>query len=71
MSTNDTNDAQDGTAMLQSPEREVERSVTTDLDVLRQDAAIAVSINPMTAEIVDAGVTEQGELRIDVRGEKL
>ena len=58
---------QDGTAI----NREIERSVTTDLEAVRQDAALAVSINPMTAEVVDAGVTEAGELRLDVRGEQL
>ena len=63
--TEDT--AQDGTAI----NREIERSVTTDLEAVRQDAALAVSINPMTAEVVDAGVTEAGELRLDVRGEQL
>jgi len=49
----------------------VEREVTTDLEAVRQDAAIAVSINPMTAEVIDAGVTDTGELRLDVRGEQL
>lgn len=49
----------------------VERSVTTTLDVLRQDAALAANLNPMKSDVVDAAVTENGELELILKGESL
>lgn len=51
--------------------REVMRSVTTNLAPVRQDAALAVNMNPYESEIVDAGVTDDGELKLYLEGEEL
>ena len=47
------------------------RSVTTSLDAVRQDAAIAVNMNPHETDVVDAGVTDEGELKLYLEGEEL
>ena len=45
------------------------RSVTTPLDDIAHDAARAA--DPATATVVDAGVTDAGELELTLAGERL
>jgi len=47
------------------------RSVTTSLDDIAHDAALAVSLDPATATVVGAGVTDSGELELTLEGERL
>jgi hypothetical protein len=47
------------------------RSVTTPLDDITADAARAASLDPATATVVDAGVTDGGELELLIEGEEL
>lgn len=58
-------------AELDRPPREVMRSVETSLDAVRQDAALAANMNPYETEVVDAGVTDQGDLKLYLEGEEL
>jgi len=51
--------------------REVSRKVTTALDDIAHDAALAVSLDPVTATVVDAAVTDGGELELTLEGERL
>ena len=62
MSTTDDHD-EDGA--------EVSRSVTTPLADIAQDAALAANMDPHASAVVDAGVTDDGELRLVVEGEQL
>ena len=57
--------------MSEQSKREVMRSVTTSLDAVRQDAAIAVNMNPHESDVVGAGVTDDGELKLYLEGEEL
>ena len=47
------------------------RSVTTPLDDSAHDAARAASLDPATATVGDAGVTDGGELELTIEGERL
>ena len=57
--------------MTDQSKREVLRSVTTSLDQVRQHAALAANLNPMESDVVDAGVTDDGELKLFLEGEEL
>jgi len=47
------------------------RSVTTPLDDITADAARAASLDPDTATVVDAAVTDGGELELRIEGKRL
>lgn len=49
----------------------VQRKVQTPLDDIGYDAAIAANLNPHESEVVDAGVTADGELELKLEGERL
>ena len=65
-----THDSEQSEAELDRPARDM-RTVTTSLDQVRQDAALAASLNPYQTEIVDATVTERGELKLFLEGQEL
>ena len=47
------------------------RSVTPARDDIAHDAARAASLDPATATVVDAPVTDGGELELRIEGERL
>jgi len=47
------------------------RSRTPPLDDIAHDAARAASLDPATATVVDAAVTDAGELELTIEGERL
>ena len=47
------------------------RSVTPERDDSAHDAARAASLDPDTATVVDAAVTDGGELELRIEGERL
>lgn len=66
---NETNDdVQDGTG---TDRGEVIRKVQTPLDDIAYDAALAANMNPNESDVVDAGVTADGELELKLEGERL
>ncbi|WP_157964890.1 hypothetical protein [Halorubrum sp. 48-1-W] len=54
-----------------NPDTRHTRTVTTPLEDVTEPAARAASLDPQTTAVVDADVTDAGDLRLELEGERL